>query len=343
MVKRLGGSFSSWLRAFLIALVFLLVLRFFCFQFYMVQSTSMEKSLVPGDVVFVNKVSFGSRLPITILTVPFFSEIYLDLIRLPYLRIPGVSKLQQNDVLAFNYPVPSDVPVDRKPVYFKRLIALPGDTLQITRAKVMVNGVALKELPYYQHNYRFTYRTQKLPDELWKKYSFTEGGLIDSRGVYEFPMSQQMARQFREEQNVAGFREMVSFADKGEFGIFPDNPYFSWNRDNFGPVFIPRKGATVELTKKNFILYRTIIEKYEKNRVEIKGDKLFINEEIKRSYTFKMNYYFVLDDNRHGAKDSRFWGFLPEDHIIGKVNAVFFSLAPNGKPSQWKRILKSVN
>lgn len=343
MAKRLGGSFSSWLRAFFIALAFLFLLRFFCCQFYMVQETSMEKSLLPGDVVFVNKISFGPRLPVTILTLPFFSEIYLDLIRLPYYRIPGVSKLRQNDVVAFNYPVPSDVPVDKKPVYFKRLLALPGDTLQIVRAKVLVNGVTLKDLPYFQHNYRFSCRSTKMPDELWKKYSFTEGGLIDPGGVYEFPMSQQMADQFREERDVVGLRAMVMFADKGEFGVYPDNPNFTWNRDNFGPVFIPRKGAMVELTKKNFILYRAIIEKYEKNEVEIKDDKLLINGEIKRSYTFKMNYYFVLDDNRHGAKDSRYWGFLPEDHIIGKVNAVFFSLTPNGKPSQWKRILKLVN
>lgn len=234
----------------------------------------MNSTLVEGDYIVVNKLVYGSRIPMTPLSLPF-GHTYVDWIEIPYLRIFGFSEIKRNDIIVFNFPLETELPIDHRQEYVKRCIALAGDTLQIKNGRISVNGKWQKDV-----------QTLLVPlDENGKR---TE---IDSN-VF----------------NPA---------------IFPNSSNFRWNADHFGPLVVPKEGTRVQLTTKNLVFYKQIIEVYEGNTFESKGGKFYINSVVQKSYVFKMDYYFVMGDNRSNSVDSRFWGFLPEDHLIGKVVSNF--------------------
>jgi signal peptidase I len=294
-MKKLFQKMKEWARVVLIALVLAILIKNFVFESDSVLSSDMETAIYKGDYVFVSKLAYGPRLPRTILSFPFFEKkipftrckSYLSFLQLPSWRIPGFSTVKRNDVVAFNYPEETALPIDKRSKYMMRCAAIPGDTVKIIGHQLFINNREVK-LPA-----SVNYNSQQEPSP----------------------------------------------------ETFPQNNHFPWTMDHFGPLWVPGKGKTVKLTLLNYELYRDIIEN-EENYFELIGNRIYINSMRANEYTFKQNYYFMLDDSRDNAKDSRFWGFLPESHIIGKAMFVWFSLDEDDKNklrARWGRFFKRVN
>ena len=343
---------KSWVKAIFIAFILALIFRTFFFQSYIVSSSKMEKTFLDGDFVFVNKITCGARLPITLFSFPFvqnelpFSNIksYTDLIQFPYFRLASFSKIKRNDFLVFNYPNINDKPIDHKPIYLKRCVALPGDTLKIENKIVYVNSIAENDCSSMKYNYRVVTDGVKITETLLKKYDITEGGIIADIGVYDFAMTKKTADKLLQEKIITNVRILKKYPREGTGEAFPESRFNYWNIDYFGPVIIPRKGQKVNLNIHNIDLYKRIIDIYEDNNLYIDNSKgvIAINGETANSYTFKQDYYFVIDDNRDNAKDSRMWGFLPESHIIGCASFIWFSIDRKDSFSiSWDRIGQS--
>lgn len=340
----------EWLKALFIAFLILLLLRAFAFQTFSVSNSMMESTLFPGDFIFVNKLSFGPRTPITLLSIPFvgnkFSsnkKTYSDLIQLPYFRLPGISDIEYNDLICFNYPLEPESPIDKKEVLIKRCVGKPGDTLAITDKKVFVNRKIIENSEYCKFHYRIKFKDSITPQFL-KKHCIDEGGLTEQLNTYDFFITKKQCYEIEKDSNVVSVNLMKVKKGKQNTPYFPQSSKNNWSRDYFGPIVIPKNGNTIKIDMNNIDLYSTIIEKYESNKFEIKNDTIFINDTISNFYTFKLDYYFVLDDNRDNGKDSRYWGFLPEDHIIGKTSFVWFSIEKYGSSTsvRWKRIFKMI-
>lgn len=345
-------SAKDWVKAIVIALLLLLVFRTFIGQSFTVTSSRMEKAVMSGDHVYINKLSLGARMPVTILTIPFtentlpFSSIpsFFDWITLPVMRIPGYSHVKHNDMLVFNYPYENDVPVDMKTRYVKRCVALSGDSIRIYNKTIFLNNVQIQsDSNNIQFRYRIVFKKGSIvTDKFWEKYNINEGNLSAER-VYDCDVTLNQAYTLEQDSMITDVRPLKLDKDQGSTIYFPNNEKFNWNTDFFGPVKVPKKKDSVLLTIKNIPIYRRIIETYEKNKLEVTDKQIMINDVETRYYVFKQNYYFVLDDNRDDAKDSRFWGFLPEDHIIGKASFIWFSFNNSKSGSgkvRWNRIFK---
>jgi signal peptidase I len=351
-MKKIKAYILQWFKAMLYAVLTVVVVKAFFFWVYVVPSTSMEKTLLPGDLVFVNKMAYGIRLPITPLTfplshnkMPFNNQIksFSDIIQFPYLRL-FKSEVQRNDVVVFNYPREYEVPVDHRAFYIKRCIGLPGDTLKIKNKRVFIGN----ELLPFPKNVAFNYKVQsntKLTNDTLLKYDITEGGRVGAIGFYQLTLSDS-AKKCLEEQSYIGLITPLKVDPTGYADyIFPFHESYKWNIDYFGAVVIPKKGETIVLDTLNIHLYQRIIELYEGNDFEISGTDILINNKVSTSYTFKMNYYFMMGDNRHNSSDSRFWGFLPEDHIVGKATSVVLSVNKNPTTKnkyRWERFFSQI-
>ena len=336
----------DWIKAIGIALLVILLLRFFFIESYTIPTTSMEKTLIEGDYIIVSKISYGARIPITLLSLPFFSKVYSVAWQLPYLRVPGFSDIKTNDVIVFNYPIEDEKPVDKRTPFVKRCIAAAGDTLKIVDGKVYVNSKLIEEPDDAEFNFLVkTDSSQIDPSEL-EKLGITEGGPMMNLTTYNLTMTRRNAEIVNKFKNVKSVEIMCE--DSGLFAenLYPSSMYYTWNMDNYGPIIIPEKGATVKLTKINLPLYYRIISAYEGNSLVVKNDSICeINGKPSKTYTFKMNYYFALGDNRHNSADSRFWGFVPEDHIIGKAVMILFSVDRSKNffsGFRWNRLFKII-
>ncbi len=343
---------SSWLWAIVIALFILLFVRLFIFQTYVIQNSSMSGNLLPGDWVIIDKTVFGPRFPITIISLPFSPLItktsspkyYLKWPQLPYYRIPGLGYIKHNDVIAFNYPLEEYTPVDKKIVYVKRCIGLPGDTIQIKNNKVLINqkNVTIDNVLY---EYKLNFKEKIIPEELLKKYGIDEGGPLNNYGEYFLYLSEEKAENLKSENSVISIKKNTKNYLVDNSVIFPHNPLSKWTLQNFGPLIIPKAGERISFSKNNIQFYSEILEKYEKCTVSIKHDSVYLNNLPLQSYFFKYDYYFVLDDNRDNGKDSREWGFLPVTNVIGKVSRVLISFDPSSKDFlkiRYNRIFKKL-
>ena len=429
----------SWVDAIVFALVAVYFVNIYIFQNYQIPSSSLEKSLLVGDFLYVSKMSYGPRVPNTPLSMPLAqhtlpilnTKSYIEWPQWKYKRVPGFGKVKLNDIVVFNFPAGDTValnnqqtdfysiaygegqrlypkqiemdsltrqqqravydlyynagrqqilsnprvygevvyrPVDRRENYVKRCVGLPGDTLQIIDGQVMIDGKAIENPENLQFNY-FVQTTgpyitedmfrelgiskadQTLYDDSSWEETFRQIGL-DNRNaqgkmapIYHLPLTKKMY------ETLSGNKKLISkiVMEPEEYAgqMYPLNLHTKWNRNNYGPIWIPAKGATITLTEDNLPIYERCIVAYEGNKLENKPDGIYINGEKTDQYTFKMDYYWMMGDNRHNSADSRYWGFVPEDHVVGKPIVVWLSLDKDrgwfdGK-IRWNRLFKWVD
>ena len=407
----------GWVDAIVFALVAVYFVNLYFFQNYVIPSSSLEKSLLVGDYLFVSKMSYGARVPQTPLhmpltqhTMPIFNcKSYLEWVKWDYKRVDGLGKVQLNDIVVFNFPAGDSVatalqaediyrlsyqagkelskpidmsglsqedqrlvfdyyyqvgrkyindnpqsfgeivvrPVDRRENYVKRCVGLPGQTLQIKNRVIYLDGKANKEPDNVQYRY-YVHTKGMLPDDLCHELGISKedlAGYYTDESVYNMPLTAKAKEALLARKDIVTAIENTPDDDAG--GLYPLNKLTGWTVDNYGPIWIPKKGETIELSLDNLPLYERPIHAYEGNALEVKDGKIFINGEETTKYTFKMDYYWMMGDNRHNSADSRFWGFVPEDHVVGKPIFIWLSLDQDrgwfdGK-IRWSRLFKFVD
>lgn len=407
----------GWVDAIVFALVAVYFVNLYFFQNYVIPSSSLEKSLLVGDYLFVSKMSYGARVPQTPLhmpltqhTMPIFNcKSYLEWVKWDYKRVDGLGKVQLNDIVVFNFPAGDSVatalqaediyrlsyqagkelskpidmsglsledqrlvfdyyyqvgrkyindnpqsfgeivvrPVDRRENYVKRCVGLPGQILQIENRVIYLDGKANKEPDNVQYRY-FVHTKGMLPDDLCHELGISKedlAGYYTDESVYNMPLTAKAKDALLARKDIVTAIENTP--DDDAVGLYPLNKLTGWTVDNYGPIWIPKKGETIELSLDNLPLYERPIHAYEGNALEVKDGKIFINGEETTHYTFKMDYYWMMGDNRHNSADSRFWGFVPEDHIVGKPIFIWLSLDQDrgwfdGK-IRWNRLFKFVD
>ncbi|MBI1288321.1 MAG: signal peptidase I [Flavobacteriales bacterium] len=358
------GFVREWADAIVFAVIAATIIRLFLIEAYTIPTSSMEKSLLIGDFLFVSKVSYGPRTPITPLAFPFAhhtipvinTKAYLEWIKLPYYRLPGFGKIKNNDVVVFNYPMESFRPVDKRENYIKRCVGIPGDELEVRESVLYINGEEAFRPEKMQTSYAVKTNGTGFNQLVLRKYDITEGGRVSNNGDFTLTMTNEAKDHIAELNNVQSVQPII--AEKGTYAeyIFPNSDpelrstahkKFFWNVDNFGPINIPKKGETVELTIDNLPIYERIIGFYEGNDLKIEETTIYINGKEADSYTFKMDYYFMMGDNRHNSADSRFWGFVPEDHIVGKAVFIWLSIdqaaTKLSEKIRWNRLFRLIH
>ena len=329
-------------------------------QPFVIPSSSLEKSLLIGDFLFVSKFHYGARTPMTPVAAPMVHDSipmvkklsYLSKPQLPYFRFPALEKIKNNDIVVFNWPrdtlsnmyLPAteriDKPRDKKTNYVKRCVGIAGDSLQIKDGIVFVNGkeLILPERAKPQYSYKIS-TDGKTPidfETILREMKVTDpAGMITNDTLYVQALTFENAEKLKSISGITSVKRMIN--KKAEDGVFPDfkdgkpSVTNNWNGDNFGPIYIPQAGKTVALNKETLPLYKLIITEYEGNTLEVKGNEIKINGKIATSYTFKQDYYWMMGDNRHNSLDARYFGYTPADHIVGKPIFIWMSLDWNAK------------
>ncbi|GAB2767905.1 signal peptidase I [Hymenobacter luteus] len=387
--KKRKSVVREWGDAILFAVVAATLIRWATFEAYTIPTPSMEHSLLVGDYLFVSKLHYGPRTPQTPLQVPLTHQTiwgtslksYSDLIQLPSYRLPGFSEIKNNDVVVFNVPFEARHPADLRTNYIKRCIGIAGDVLEIKQGQVFINGKPAKNYPEMQSSY---FLQVPQPDDAlledFKRFGIVEYNTQDGVPFYgerpglgrgfDVHMTQAAHDYFRKLPTVKGIVSLQTPVGQPEPGqpVFPNHPDYlpsepgypqtqplanppfpAWNKDNYGPIQIPKEGQTVQLTPQNSPLYQKIILRYEKNEgvsVDATTGQILQNGQPLKSYTFKQNYYFMMGDNRHNSLDSRFWGFVPEDHVVGKAVLIWLSVDPHASFAnkiRWNRLFNLVD
>lgn len=407
----------GWVDAIVFALVAVYFVNLYFFQNYVIPSSSLEKSLLVGDYLFVSKMSYGARIPQTPLhmpltqhTLPVFNcKSYLEWIQWDYKRVGGLGTVQLNDIVVFNFPagdsvataIPADDlyrmsydagkqlsqpvdmsrltleqqrqvfeyyyaagrkyinenpqlygkviarPVDRRENYVKRCVGLPGQTLEIKNRIVYLDGKPNKEPDNVQYRY-IVHTKGMLPDDLCHELGISQEDRMmyyAEESVYNLPLTEKAKAALLARKDIVVSIE--NMPDEPVDGLYPVNKVTGWTLENYGPIWIPKKGETIDLTLDNLPMYERPIHAYEGNSIDVKDGKIYINGQETTRYTFKMDYYWMMGDNRHNSADSRFWGFVPEDHIVGKPIFIWLSLDQDrdwldGKV-RWNRLFKFVD
>lgn len=363
---------SSWVSAILFAVVAASAIHTYFIQPYMIPTSSLEKTLLVGDFLFVSKFHYGVRVPMTPVALPMVhdsipvvgTKSYLKVPQLPYLRLPALQKIERNDITVFNWPTDTvrffrdnshihvDKPVDKKSNYVKRTVAVAGDTFEIKDGDVYINGK--KEIYPVRAKLQTSYVVQTKPNvgkfeplSMYEQFGVTDYFAEVQPNTYIFSsLTEEVANALRNNPNIVSVTKRIEEVGKYNPSVFPHSENYKWNEDQYGPITIPAQGQTVSLSAENVPLYKRIIEVYENNSLEIKGNDIFINGQKTNTYTFKQNYYWMMGDNRHNSEDSRYWGFVPEDHVLGKPVLVWMSVDKNASgfnKIRWNRLFTTVN
>ena len=357
---------GEWVSSIAFAIIAATLVHTYFMQPYTIPTSSLEKSLLIGDFLFVSKFHYGARVPMTTIAAPmvhdtlpiFKTKSYLKKPQLPYLRFPALQKIKQNDIVVFSWPVDTveqffkktnrriRKPIDKKSNYVKRCVGIAGDSLEIRDGYVYINGKKniLPDRARLQFKYIVNTDGKQLNvNSLRNRYHVREGGRTQD-GNYILNLASDDASRLKNNPSVKNMKRIVAPKEEGE-NVFPNINYLNWNRDNFGPIYIPEKGKTVSLNIESLPFYKQIIVEYEKNNLKIEGDQILINGDPVSSYTFKQNYYWMMGDNRHNSEDSRYWGFVPFDHVVGKPVFIWFSWNSDGKglsKVRWERLFTTV-
>ncbi|MEJ6982576.1 signal peptidase I [Pedobacter sp. P351] len=348
----------EWADAILFAVVAATLIRSFLLEAYTIPTGSMEKSLLIGDFLFVSKVDYGPRIPMTPFAFPFAhhtmpvtgTKAYWEGLSLKYRRLPGFTDIKRGDVVVFNYPMDADEPynrpVDKRENYIKRCLGIGGDTLKIVNTQVFINGKAAETPQFGQSSYFvITDGTDINPSTLQDMDIEYQ---LEAANTYVLFMTKEESETIKKWPMIKSVipRIMVAGYYNAQSPVYPQDPRFKWNEDNYGPIVIPAKGMTVKLDSTTIPIYKRVISVYEGNKFEERNGQVFINDKLSDSYTFKMNYYWMMGDNRHNSLDSRFWGFVPEDHIVGKAKFIWMSFDANGSlfgKIRWSRIFDGIH
>ena len=378
----------EWVDAIIFAVIAATFIRLFFIEAYTIPTSSMEKSMMVGDYLFVSKTAYGPKLPNTPVAFPFVRHTmpftastpsFSEIIHNPYKRLAGFNKVKNDDVVVFNFPEGDSVAtnmqdrsyyemvrsygrervisdkrsfgdiiyrtVDKRENYIKRCIAIAGDSLKIVNGQVFVNGKAEKEIPGIQYKYLITIQGNSLNSSAMDKLDITPEDIEGSGSRMVLSLTTEKYKVLDAMKFITSKERVTWPKEDRDPNIFPSNAQYTWNLDNFGPLWIPKKGVTVQLTTKNLPLYQRIISVYEENKLDLKNGEIYINGAVAKEYTFKMDYFWMMGDNRYNSADSRYWGFVPEDHVVGKASFVWLSLDKNktflGK-IRWNRFFMGV-
>ena len=412
-------ALGEWVSSIAFAIIAATLVHTYVMQPYTIPTSSLEKTLLVGDYLFVSKFHYGARVPTTTIATPMLhdsiptaiiseknTKSYLNKPLLPYVRIPGFQKIKRNDIVVFNWPVDTLVhwmdpskgtdfkPLDKKTNYVKRCVGIAGDTLEVRDGYVYINGKQnilpdRAKLQFYNKVYSEKgLSTQKLlrytDKEFERKFiiNFTSqnqfekvmryatnnpekikdnqfiittsdegvpkwiinGYRLDikeiSTKIRKANITDEIAAKLRKDSEVDSVVKVIN--PKGNKGnnMFPQVTNLSWNTDNYGPIYIPKKGTTVPLNMNSIPFYERIIDDYENNQLEVIGEHIFVNGKKSTSYTFKQDYYWMMGDNRQNSLDARSWGYVPFDHVVGKPVLIWFSI--NEGKIRWERLFTTV-
>ena len=412
-------ALGEWVSSIAFAIVAATLVHTYVMQPYTIPTSSLEKTLLVGDYLFVSKFHYGARVPTTTIATPMLhdsiptaiiseknTKSYLNKPLLPYLRIPGFQKIKRNDIVVFNWPVDTLVhwmdpskgtdfkPLDKKTNYVKRCVGIPGDTLEVRDGYVYINGKQnilpdRAKLQFYNRVYsekglstqkllrytdkeferkfiiNFTSQNQfekvmryatnnpeKIKDNQFIITTSNEGipqWIINgyrldikeiSTKIRKANITDEIAAKLRKDSEVDSVVKVINpIGNKGN-NMFPQVTNLSWNTDNYGPIYIPKKGTTVPLNMNSIPFYERIIDDYENNQLEVIGEHIFVNGKKSTSYTFKQDYYWMMGDNRQNSLDARSWGYVPFDHVVGKPVLIWFSI--NEGKIRWERLFTTV-
>lgn len=358
------GPVREWFDAILFAVVAATLIRWLIMEAYTIPTPSMENSLLVGDFLFVSKFHYGTRTPKTPLQIPlthqkiWLTEIpsYVTWIQLPQYRLPGFTEVQREDVVVFNVPPRElnegkDYPVDLKTNYIKRCVAISGDVLTIKDRQVMVNGQPIGNPPDMQFSYLVTSKDE-ISDRNFEKlqidpddYNYL-GRPESNNAVYQMHITKEKAEELKKIPYIVSVNDDYRTHDGPDMRIFPAWRSATWNGDNYGPLTIPKAGMKIAINDSTLAFYGQVITEYDHNEeAKIEDKKLFIDGKEVTEYTFKQNYYFMMGDNRHNSLDSRYWGFVPEDHIVGKAFFIWLSIDKHAgflNKIRWNRFFKLI-
>lgn len=413
---------ADTISSILFAIVVATFVHTYFIQPFTIPTSSLEKSLLVGDFLFVSKYNYGARTPMTTVAAPMVHDTipiintksYSSWPQLPYFRLPGYEKIKNNDIVVFNWPTDTlynmykaadkryDKPIDKKTNYVKRCVGIAGDSLEIKNGDIYINGKELilperakpqfyykiklndNSSDYVKNDYEIREAVDffEISNEIWdnpqlraelvKVYKFEEvnrdslksevTGLIDqeifqklnlrfSKSYFYGNLTNEKFEKLKKDSRVKSIEKRIS--TESEDGIFPDfkdgipSTIHKWNVDNFGPIYIPKKGATVALNRQTLPFYKKIINEYEGNDLKVNGNEIRINGQVATSYTFKQDYYWMMGDNRQNSLDARYFGYTPADHIVGKPIFIWMSWDSNAKgimnKVRWDRLFTTVS